>query len=447
MANTGVSAATGGFKLPPATGRTLPNGVRVNLMEYHELPLVDFQVVVGAGAAHDPKGKEGLASLTAELLRKGTTKRNAKEIADAVDFVGGALGGSADHDGTRVTAEFMAKDVDLALELLADTVMSPVFAPDEVEREKGDTLAELQAAKENPSLLASRRFVELLFANHPYGHPTVGWESTVKGMTAQDVKAFHARHFVPGNIIIVGVGDFSAAEMMAKLEKHFGGWKGPRTEETPIPKPAPPAAKTIYLIDKPDSTQSQVRMGSVGIRRTDPDYVIIQVANAILGGGFTSRLVEEIRVNRSLSYGASSRFYPLVQNGPFVVSTFTKNETTGEIIKVAREVLAKFHAEGATAEEVDKARKYLRGGFAISHQAPDALADALAEIAFYGLPTDYYDTYLDKIDRVTLDDVRRVARERFPIDTLITVVLGEGKAVRAQLEPLGPVTAAPLAGH
>jgi zinc protease len=448
MTNTGsTSAASGSFRLPPSVSKTFSNGVRAYVMEYHELPLVDFQVVLGAGAAHDPKGKEGLASLTAELLRKGTSKRSAKEIADTVDFVGGLLGGSADHDGTRVTAEFMAKDTDLALDLLSDLVMNPAFAPEEVDRQKSETVAELQAAKENPSLLASRRFVELLFEGHPYGHPTVGWESTVSKLTAQDVKAFHAEHAVPSNALVVAVGDFKTADMMSKLERAFGGWKGARRERAEIAPPEAPGRSALYLIDKPDSTQSQVRIGAVGIRRKDPDYVTVQVANTILGGGFTSRLVEEIRVNRSLSYGASSRFYPLVQPGPFLVSTFTKNETTREIIEVAREILTRFHKEGATEEEVDKARKYLRGTFAIAHQSPDSMAEALAEIAFYGLPADTYDTYLDRLAKVTVEDVRRVARERFPLQNMVTVVLGEAKSVREQVDKLGPVTVVPLAAH
>lgn len=448
MSNTGSTrAASGSFRLPPSVSKTFSNGVRAYVMEYHALPLVDFQVVIGAGAAQDPPGKEGLANLTAELLRKGTAKRSAKEIADQVDFVGGVLGGSADHDGTRVTAEFLTKDTALALDMLSDLVMHPAFAPDEVDRLRSEMLGDLQAAKENPSLLASRRFVELLYSAHPYGHPTVGWESSVSKLTPGDVRAFHAEHAVPANTLIVAVGDFSSTDMMAKLERAFGGWRGERRERSEVASPSSTSKSALYLIDKPDSTQSQVRIGAVGIRRKDPDYVAVQVANTILGGGFTSRLVEEIRVNRSLSYGASSRFYPLVQPGPFLVSTFTKNETTRELIEVAREVLARFHKDGATDEEVDKARKYLRGTFAIAHQSPDSMADALAEIAFYGLPADTYDTYLDRLSKVTVEDVRRVARERFPLENMVTVVLGEAKAIRPELDKLGTVTVVPLAAH
>ncbi|HKY31122.1 MAG TPA: pitrilysin family protein [Candidatus Polarisedimenticolia bacterium] len=446
MTTPGQSAA-GGFKLPPSVTRTFSNGMKACVMEYHELPLVDFQVIVRAGAAHDPRGKEGLASLVADLLRKGTAKRRAKEIADAVDFVGGVLSASADQDGTRVSAEFMAKDLDLALELLADTLQRPAFAPEEVERSRAETLAELQAIKENPSLLASRRFIELLYGGHPYGHPTTGWESSVATVTQADVKGYYDRHYVPGNVIVVAVGDFRAEEMLQRIERAFRAWPPRPLPEAAIPPVKDPARPGVVLIDKPESTQSQIRMGAVGIRRGDPDYVGIQVANTILGGGFTSRLVEEIRVNRGLSYGASSRFYPLVEQGPFLVSTFTKNETTLEAIKVARQVVEGFRREGATQEELDKARKYLKGSFAIGHQSPDSMADALAEIAFYGLPADYYDTYLQRVEAVSVADVKRIAAERFPVDEMMVVVLGEAERIRKDLETLGPVATAPLSAR
>src|SRR5678815_3629556 len=159
----GAGRPGGGFKLPPSVGRTLGNGMRVYVMEYHELPLVDFEVIVGAGAAHDPPGREGLASLVADLLRKGTTTRSAQEIADAVDFVGGSLGASADQEGTRITAEFLTKDLDLGLDLLLDSLRNPAFASAEIERQKAETISELKASRENPGLLASRRFIEILY--------------------------------------------------------------------------------------------------------------------------------------------------------------------------------------------------------------------------------------------------------------------------------------------
>lgn len=443
---TGTQVAAGSFRLPAWVERKLGNGVRLYAMEYHELPLVDLEVVVAAGAALDPPGREGLADLVADLLRKGTATRSAREIADAVDFAGGSLSASADQDAARVSAEFLSRDADLALDLLLETLTRPAFAPEEVDRIRSETINELKAVRENPGLLASRRFIELLYGDHPYGHPNPGWEKTVGAITTEDVRRFYQSHYTPDNTIVVAVGDFKAEEMLGRLESRFSSWSGRAAARREVPEPEAPAARAVYLVDKPDATQSQIRIGGIGIRRTDPDYPVLHVANTILGGGFTSRLVEEIRVNRGLSYGASSRFYPLVQNGPFLINTFTKNETTLQTVKVALEVLEGFRRDGPKEDEMDKARKYLKGAFAISHQSPDSLADALGDIAFYGLPRDYYDTYLDRIAGVTAADVRRVL-PRFPFDRALIVVLGQAGAVRKDLETLGPVKVVPLAGR
>lgn len=444
LMTTDRAQTAGGFKLPASATRILSNGVRVHVMEYHELPLVDLHVVIAAGAAQDPAGKEGLADLVAGLLRKGAAARSAQEVAEAVDFVGGSLEASADPDGTRVTAEFMVKDLDLGLELLGDALMRPAFTTEEIERLKGETIAELKAARENPSLLASRRFLQILYGDHPYAHPTPGYEESVASITPEDVHRFYKGNYTPDAAIVVAVGDFKAEEMFAKLEKTMGPWTGRAAAPAPLPAPAPPRARSIHLINKPDQTQSQIRIGGIGIKRTDPDYPAVQVANTILGGGFTSRLVEEIRVNRGLSYGVSSRFIPLVHEGPFMIVTFTKNATTLETTKVALQLLEKFRKDGPTEEEVDKARRYLRGNFAIGHQSPDSMAAVLAEMAFFDLPRDYYDTYLDRIAAVGVDDVKRVATAKFPFEHLSIVVLGQAAAVKKDLETLGPVASAPL---
>lgn len=435
---------TGGkFKLPPSEGVTLGNGMRVLAMETRGLPLVDFDLIIGSGAAHDPPGREGLADLTADLLRKGTTKRSAFELADAVDFTGGVLGASADQDGTRISAEFLSSDLDLGLDMLAEISMSPAFAPDEVERLKGETISELKSVKENPALIASRRFVNLLFSSHPYGHPTPGWEQSVAEITPGDVRSFYEKHYTPTKMILVGAGDFTSSEFIAKVEKRFGGWRGSDTKSPQVPEPARPSGRPIYFMDKPDATQSQIRIGGIGLSRTDAQYTAANVANTILGGGFTSRLVEEIRVNRGLSYGVGSRFYPLVKGGAFLINTSTKNETTRQTVEVALDVLGRFRAEGVTDEELDKAKRYLRGTFAIGHQTPEALAESLADIAFYGLPRDYYDTYLDRVTAITKGEIKSVAA-RFPFENLIVLVLGKATEVLDDLQKAGPVIVLPL---
>ncbi len=448
MTQSGSQPAGSGFRLPPSLSRTLDNGLRLHVMEFRGLPLVNCNVIVGAGAAHDPKGKEGLADMTATLLRKGTTSRSAMEIASEMDVLGATLDAVADPDATQVKTEFLARDADTALGLLVEVLAHPAFAPEELERLRGEKLGALQAVRDDPATLAGRRFVELLYGKHPYGHPVTGWEYTVGAIAREDVTGFYSRHYVPSRMIVVAVGDFEAPRMLEKLAGLFSTLPAAKQgadagNSGPIAEPAAPATRAIYLVDKPESTQSQIRIGGIGINRRDPDYIPLVVANTILGGGFTSRLVEEIRVNRGLSYGVRSRLLPQVQPGPFVISTFTKNATTLETVKVALAELEKFRRDGVTPEELDKARAYLKGTFAIQNQTGSALAEALTDIAFYDLPADYYDRYLDRIMAVTLEDVARVA-QRLPFEKLQIVVLGEAKAVRSDLASLGSVKDVPL---
>jgi len=445
MVGTMTPPASSGFRLPPSLSRTLDNGVRIHVMEFRGLPLVNCNVIVEAGAAHDPKGKEGLADLTATLLRKGTATRSAMEIASEIDLLGVTLDATADPDATQLKSEFLARDADAALDLLAEILTRPAFSAEELERLRGEKIGALQAVRDDPATLAGRRFLELLYGKHPYGHPVTGWESTVSVLTQEDVTAFYRRYYVAPRIIVVAVGDFDAERMLDKLGGLFsrlpGGTAAGAAEA--LPEPAAPAARAVYLVDKPESTQSQIRIGGIGINRRDPDYIPLAVANTILGGGFTSRLVEEIRVNRGLSYGVRSRVLAQVRPGPFVISTFTKNATTHETIKVALAELEKFRREGVTAAELEKARSYLKGVFAIRNQTGAALAEALADITFHDLPADYYDVYLDRIMAVTIEDIARVA-QRLPWDRIQIVVLGAAKEVRSQLGPLGGVKDVPL---
>lgn len=446
MASSGSAGA--GFKLPPSLSRTLDNGVRVHVMEFRGLPLVNCNVIVTAGAANDPKGKEGLADLTATLLRKGTSSRSAMEIATEMDQLGATLEAEASPDATQIKTEFLSRDTEAALALLIDVLAHPAFTAEELERLRGEKIGALAAVKDDPATLAGRRFLELLYGKHPYGHPVTGWESTVGAIGRDDVLDFYGRNYVPARMIVVAVGDFAGPAMLDRLEGLFsalpaGAGGGANGDNAPVAEPAAPAARAIYLIDKPESTQSQIRIGGIGINRRDPDYIPLMVANTILGGGFTSRLVEEIRVNRGLSYGVRSRLLAQVHPGPFIISTFTKNATTLETVKVALAELEKFRRDGATAAELEKARSYLKGTFAINNQTGSALADALADIAFYDLPADYYDTYLDRIMAVTVEDIAR-AVQRLPYEKIQIVVLGEAKAVRSDLATLGSIKDVPL---
>ncbi|TMB50869.1 MAG: insulinase family protein, partial [Deltaproteobacteria bacterium] len=374
------------LRLPPVTRATFDNGLRVLVVEYHELPLVEFHVIVGAGAAQDPPGKEGVAALTAGTLTRGTGKLSADELARAIDSLGGRISATPGTDGTIVTAEFLSPDFAAGLDLLRQVLLDPAFARDEVRRRRDEQAADIVAALENPSAIADQCYAGFLYGSHPYGHPLEGVSATVPKLGRGDVTDFYERWYRPNDTILVLVGDVVAAEATVRLREAFGAWR-PRADAVAV-RAAPPArltARRVLLVDKPDATQTQIRLGNVAIARSDPAYVPAVVANTILGGGFTSQLIEELRIKRSLTYSAWSAFVARLTGGDFRLGTFTKTPTTTETLALALSVEGEFRSHAPARERLVKAKTYLRGQFPLRIESPDALAARLGEAEFNAL--------------------------------------------------------------
>ncbi len=416
--------------LPPVKRVTLENGLQIVLMEYHRVPTLSVTALSTQGSASDPAGKSGLGELTATLLRRGAGTRTAEQFAEEIDFLGASLNSSANLESTRVTLNALAKDADPALDLLADVLRRPTLAPAEFTRLRLQAVAGLQGLTEDPVGIADRVAHETVYADHAYGgQPTI---SALQAFTVEDVQNCYRRVFAPDRMILVVIGDFSADKMLAKLRTRFADW--PRNPE-PVAEVAvvPTGRQREIIVDKPDATQTQVRFIRTAIPRSSSDYASAEVANAMLGIGFTSRLLDEIRVNRSLTYHITSRFETQRQGGAFVIDTYTKTETTGALIDATRNVLTRTAQSGFTPEEFAVHKGYLKGSFAIRLQTPEALAGHLAEMALYHLPEDYLQTYLAKLDAVTLADVNRVARAYFTPDTLSVILVGPAKTIQGQL--------------
>jgi zinc protease len=431
----GAAGAADELRLPPITRATLDNGLRVQVVEYHELPLVEVQLMVGAGAAQDPKGKDGLAALTADALRRGAGKLSADEVARAVEFLGGRIDATAGTDGTVVSAEFLSKDFRAGLDLLRQVLLEPTFARDEIRRARDEQAAGLVAALEDTSAVAEKCFAGFLYGAHPYGRPVDGRRATVPRLERGDVRDFYERWYRPNATLLVLVGDVDAQSALAALREAFGTWR-PRADALAerTPTPAPLTARKLLLVDKADATQTQIRFGNVAIPRNHPDYIRAQVANTILGGGFTSKLIEELRIKRSLTYAAWSTFAARLTGGDFRLGTFTKSPTTAETLALALEVEGDFRRHPPERAALDKAKTYLRGQFPLKLESPDALAGRLAEIQFYGLPDDELTTYRTRVAAVSAADALEVAERLMPSpDAVAIVVVGKAAEIRDQL--------------
>lgn len=429
--------------LPAVTRTTLPNGLRVVVAEYHELPLLNVAVFVGAGAAQDPPGKEGLAMLTATTLKRGTKGMSAEQLSEAIESLGGAIGAQSGTDATIMTAEFLAGDLDRGLDLVRRVLREPEFARDEVRRGRDEQLASLVAGLEEPGVVAERCFAPWLYGKHPYGLPPDGRRESVAKLSRGDVRDFYDHWYRPNDTVFVLVGDVVADDAVRRIQAALGDWQ-PRPDAIAVRAgaPTPVPGRRVLLVDKPDATQTQIRIGAIAMARNDPDLLSSQVANVILGGGFTSRLIEELRVKRSLTYGASSTFLARRVGGDFRIQTFTKTPTTVETLKLALEVEGAFRSAPLDPKLVTKAKTYMRGQYPLRLETPDAIAMRLAEIEFNGLPEDELETYRSRVAAVTPEIAGRAAKAHMPApeDVAITVV-GKASEIKAPLEAaFGQVT-------
>jgi zinc protease len=439
MGLASVSPAAGPLRLPPVERVQLKNGLVVLIQASHRLPLVDFRLVVRAGSVDDPQGKEGLANLTADLLTQGAGTRDAQQFAEAVAFLGGELSAAASREQVVVACEVLRKDFQAGLELFRDCVVKPTFAPEEFRRKQGETLGAIESQKDDPSAVADLELPPLLMGSHPLAHPVIGLTKSVSGLTCDDVVSFYQGHVTPDQSILAVVGDVDRDAVIPALEAAFSDWKPAKPAAAATYAAVEDSARKVLVVNRPDLTQSQIRFAGPGVSRNHPDYYAITVANTILGAGFTSRLMNEIRVVRGLTYGISSRFSMYRNAGTFTVNTFTRNESLRECIDAVSSVIRQLVDEGPTDKELEKAKRYLTGQFPLRLQSPDDLAERIADIEFYGLDRDYLAGYCDRIDAVTMVDVRRVLRERCQVDKFRILVVSQSSQVMKALEGLGPV--------
>jgi predicted Zn-dependent peptidase len=433
-------APTPQLDLPAIQKRALSNGLAVWIVESHEVPVVQVNVVVRAGAGDDPAGKFGVASLTAAMLDEGAGSRSALEIADAVEFLGASLTTTGSFDSSAVRLNVPVERLRDGLPLLADVTLRPTFPAMELERLRQERLTSLLQARDDPASIAPMAFSRIVFgAMHRYGTGAVGTEASLKILSTADLGAFHAAHYQPQNAVLVVVGDITPAAVLAELETHFGGWKGAAAPARRAAVPAAPqvARGGIYIVDKPEAEQSQIRIGWVGVPRSTPDYFPLIVLNTILGGSFTSRLNQNLREEHGYAYGAGSSFDMRLSAGPFVAAAGVQTDKTAESVREFFNELTKI-TEPISAGEIAKAKNYIALGFPAEFESSTDLSRQLEELIVYQLPDDYFERYIANVQAVTADALQRVAKTYIQPSRFAVVVVGDRKVIEPGIRALNP---------
>jgi zinc protease len=345
-------------KFPPYELQTLSNGLQVVAVLHHEQPAVTMRLLIRAGTSSDPKGKLGLAHLAASLLDQGTKTKSAQEMNDAIDFIGGAMGAGAATDLTFCNMVVMKDSFEKGMRMLSELAREPGFAPAEIERQRQQMVSGLTVSLEDPEYIANSVFDRLVYGFHPYGMPNTGTPESLGSLTRDDLAAFHKRYFAPNNAILAIVGDVTADEAFATAKKVFGDWEKKDLPAEKFIEPPDPTRRVI-VVNKPDSVQTEVRVGHLGIPRTHPDYMAVNLAIRILGGEGSNRLHQVLRTERGLTYGAQANMDTLKDTGDFEAETNTRSEATGEVLKVIVDEFWRIQRERVSERAPESARRLI----------------------------------------------------------------------------------------
>jgi zinc protease len=432
---------------PPVQRYTLSNGLRVLIVEQRGLPIVDVHLIVRGGAAIDDPPRAGLTSLAVDMLDEGAGMRSALEIAEAIEDLGASLSASASWDDVGFGIHVHTSRLQPALDILADIIIRPAIPQADFDRRKQQRLASILQDREEPRVLASQAFNAVVFgADHPYGAPLHGTRSTIEKLQREDAVAYHQKYVRPGNAFMVAVGDVRALELVTMLETAFGQWPNAPVEARRLQAPPPPPPTAIHVVDRPGSGQSELRVGTLGVRRTTPDYFPLLVLNTVLGGSFTSRLNLNLRQDKGYTYGAGSSFGFRLAEGPFVASSAVDTAVTDDAVRQILLEIGRLREELVPAAELTRAQSYIALGLPRSFETTADVASHIAEIELYGLGDSYFDAYVPQVRAVTAEDVRRVARQYLDPAAMSIVIAGDHAAIEAPLAALGagPVHRRPL---
>jgi predicted Zn-dependent peptidase len=431
------------LQLPAIQKQKLSNGLPVWIVERHEVPLAQVNLIVRSGSDADPIGKFGVGSLTAAMLDEGAGSRSALELADALEFLGANLSTVSSFDSSAVRMSVPVSKLGEALAVMADVALRPTFPANELERLRKERLTALLQARDNPGALIQLAFPRILYGpTHRYGTSANGLPPAIESMSVADLQAFYRAHYRPDNATLVVVGDVTSASVLPMLDKTLGARKAEGIAPLVAAVPHAPQlkAREVYIVDKPESAQSQIRIGWIGVPRSTPDYAALQVLNTILGGSFTSRLNQNLREKNGYAYGASSGFDMRLSAGPFFAGANVQTDKTGEALK-------EFFVElngilgPVPDEELTKAKNYVALGFPGEFETTGDLARKLEELVVYDLPESTFTDFVAAVSKITSADLQRVGARYIQPDKMAVVVVGDRRQIENRIRELnlGPV--------
>jgi predicted Zn-dependent peptidase len=425
------------YTFPPIEKSTLPNGLRLWTVHHPQVPIVAFMLLVRRGAASDPPGKDGLAAITADMLDEGSGDRSAIDMHEAIAQIGAQFDTDIGSDATVIGLTVLSKFAPRALTLLADIVARPSLREEDFLRVRQLRLHRLTQLRDVPGALADRAFLKLLYGVHPYGHSPIGNEATLASMTADDVRAFHARSIRPTDATLVAVGDCDHAGIERMARESFADWTGASAGVASANGDLPRGAR-LNIVPRAGAPQSELRIGHVGVARGTPDYHALLVANAILGGQFVSRINLNLREDKGVTYGARTAFEFRRQPGPFVLQVSVQTSATARAIEESiREIADIRGPRPVTVDELTLGVSGITRGYARNFETADQVARAVMQLALYDLSDDYYAQFVPCVERITIDEVSRVMAEHVDPSRLTTLIVGDLDAIGQDLGGLG----------
>lgn len=425
---------------PDYTVTTLGNGLRLLIVRNNEQPIVSATLYVRGGSSVDPVSDPGLIAMVADLMTKGTTSRNALQIAEEIDFLGASLNASASWDAVTVSCSALSKYVDRAFAVFADVVLNSTFPEPELERVRLQRLAGLKQAKADAGYLADSVFSRATYNDHAYGHQASGTERSTAEVQRTALDNCYRRYFGPNNAFLVIAGDVEERQITDLAQALFGAWKPLTGVSTELSTPAVTRGRHVGLVEKEAAVQSAIRVGHVGIPRNSADYIAVSAMNMALGGYFGSRINMNLREKNGFTYGARSYYDARMAAGPFVVSTEVRTDVTVRAIEEIVNELTRMARDPITDDELAMVKNYMIGSFPLQLETPQQVAGRVAMIELYGLDGDYFDTYRDKLAALTKDDLFAAAKKYIRPEDLVLVASGNVPALKDGMQQFGPVT-------